>query len=170
MSSHEVTPSLATGGSLGRPADPRTRKRAGHRPEDAMPDLATDQGNGGNRRRHERVPTIGLSIEIEGRSYALQDLSLGGFRVAPFQGHLAVDQEFDFMMRLAVDGDVTPFQARARVLRVDGKGLVAVYVTRAPDFYDKLSRFVERERKTRLSYGAAGAASTPEPAFLNKSI
>ena len=168
MSSHEVTPPLATGSTLGRPADPQSRKRAGHRPDQRSMDPDDDQGR--NRRRHDRLPTFGLSIEIDGRGFTLQDLSLGGFRVSPYQGPLTVDEQFAFMMRLAVDGEVTPFGARGRVLRVDGKGLVAVYVTGEPDFYRKLSRFIERERQTRLSYGAQASASAPQPAFLSKSI
>lgn len=170
MSSHEVTPSLATGSTIGRQPDPKARKRVGPHSDDGLAPQHPDEANGRNRRRHERLPAHGLSIEIDGWSYTLQDLSLGGFRVSPYHGTLTVDQEFAFMMRLAVDGDVTPFQARGRVIRVDGKGLVAVYVTSEPDFYRKLSQFIERERKTRLSYGAGRAGSAPEPAFLSKSI
>lgn len=170
MSAREITPPAATGGALGRPADPQARKKPGRRlGRGAEEDGGADAGC--DRRRHERIPTYGLSIDIDGRRFALQDLSLGGFRVAPYDGLLSVDREFDFMMRLAVDGEVTPFQARGRVLRVDGKGLVAVYVTREPDFYRKLSRFIERERAIRLSYGTGNrATATPSPAFLRESI
>ncbi|NBC34450.1 MAG: hypothetical protein GVY13_17380 [Alphaproteobacteria bacterium] len=170
MSAREITPSAATGGALGRPADPQARKKPGRRPGRGD-DRDGDADGGRDRRRHDRIPTFGLSIDIDGRRFSLQDLSLGGFRVAPYDGPLTVDRDFDFMMRLAVDGEVTPFQARGRVLRVDGKGLVAVYVTREPDFYRKLSRFIERERAIRLSYGTdKAAASSPRPAFLSESI
>lgn len=169
MSAREITPPAPAGGAIGRPADPPARRKPGSRPGSDVEDDPEGK-RGHDRRRHERIPTYGLSIDIDGRRYALQDLSLGGFRVAPYDGALSVDRDFDFVMRLAVAGEVTPFTARGRVLRVDGKGLVAVYVTREPDFYRKLSYFIERERSIRLSYGAERLASSPKPAFLRESI
>ena len=168
MAAREVTPPPATGSALGRPADPQARKRSSARLDQGT-EGEDDSAAGRNRRRHERLPTYGLSIEIEGQRYALQDLSIGGFRVSPYDGQLSVNREFDFMMRLVVDGNVTPFQARGRVLRTEGKGLVAVYATHEPNFYRKLSRFIERERVIRLSYGADTSATPPKPAFLNES-
>jgi hypothetical protein len=122
------------------------------------------------RRRHERIAGLGLQIVIGGKRHEVADLSIGGLRIAPYDGPLGVGERFEFGLRIMVNGCITSFQGRAEVYRRDRAALIAVFREDQPHFYQTLCQYIEQERTLRLSYGPDGHKSVPRPAFVAESV
>ena len=146
-----------------------------------QPGSSLRQGDGGaarakrrpgepDRRRHERIAGLGLQAVIGGKRYGLADLSLGGLRVAAYDGPLKVGQPFEFGLRMVVNGCITSFRGRAVTYRRERDALIAVFVDDQPYFYQTLCLYIEQERALRLSYRTDANRGVPKPAFVAQSV
>ena len=122
------------------------------------------------RRRHERIAGLGLQVVMLGKRYGLADLSLGGFRVAGYDGTLKVGDPFEFGLRMMVNGCITSFQGRAVTYRRQGSVLIAVFTDDQPYFYRTLCLYIEQERAVRLSYRTDANRGVPKPAFVAQTV
>ena len=124
----------------------------------------------GERRRHRRVPSAGLTVTIDDHDYPVRDLSVGGFRIGPYAGPLKPGGQFQLRFRVQVNGKPSEFRGRGKVLRRQGEDLVAVYMADNPRFYQGLTRFIAHESALRLSYHGHGRAPlVADPAFVETS-
>ncbi len=130
----------------------------------------TRAGAGREQRRHERVTAGNALVAVEGTLYPVHNVSIGGFRLAGYEGGLGVGDGFDFVFHLAMDGRATACAGRGQVRRRDAAGLGAAFVMEDPAFYAVLCRFIEQERSLQISYGDARAPAAPRPAFVREVI
>ncbi len=113
---------------------------------------------------------MGAQVVIGGQKYPIQDVSIGGFRISPYDGDLVERQEFDLVFRLIIDYCVTECRSRGLVYRIDQHGLVALFTTDQPAFYQKLCQFIERSRTLSISYHADPSGKVPKPAFVQQTV
>ena len=140
------------------------------RPDGDGPGRGKRRSGDPDRRRHDRIAGLGLQAVIGGKRYGLADLSLGGLRVAGYDGPLKVGQPFEFGLRMVVNGCITSFRGRAVTYRREGDALIAVFAGDQPYFYQTLCLYIEQERALRLSYRTDPNRGVPKPAFVAQSV
>jgi|GEM_PF-1817500 len=133
---------------------------------------AGPEGTRPDQRRHERIACGNAMVAVDGTLFPVEDVSIGGFRLAGYEGDLTAGGAFDFVFHLGIDGRATACAGRGLVRRRDGSSLAAAFVVHNPGFYATLCRFIEQEKALRISYGGHGPAGTaaPRPAFVRKTI
>lgn len=100
--------------------------------------------------RAPRVPMVDASVSIDRKVYPLQNWSLSGFLLSPYEGDLVPKQRV-YLELLFKDGEKeVSFATDAIVVRVDGGGLAARF---PPDIRPDARRAIENYFRVRLSRG-----------------
>jgi hypothetical protein len=160
------------------PGDPPNRvpdqppAAGGGRTRGTAADAPAPDGTRPDQRRHERIACGNAMVAVDGTLYPVEDVSIGGFRLAGYEGGLTAGGGFDFVFHLGIDGRATACAGHGLVRRRDGSSLAAAFVMDDPGFYATLCRFIESEKALRISYGGHGPAGTaaPSPAFVRETI
>ena len=94
-------------------------------------------------REFERVSVDGSTITIlsTGKTYALNDISLGGFSLNTYDGSLRGNQYFQFKLNSVKDGAAHEAEGMATVVRVKNEMLAAKFPPQ-PRLRDFLREFV----------------------------
>jgi len=93
-------------------------------------------------REHERAPGLGARVTIDRKSYPVEDLSTGGFRLHPYDGDLIARQQFSFRFHLVLNGESYEFPARGLVVRIGETGLAAKYQKPQPYYRHILEEYL----------------------------
>lgn len=97
-------------------------------------------------REHDRTPGHGCRVRIDSKEYQVHDLSMGGFRLHPYDGPLIAKQYFDFKFLLVLNGESYEVPAHGYVVRIDEEGLAAKFQKPQPFFRHILNEYIEVTR------------------------
>ena len=110
------------------------------------------------RRRTQRLLMPSLRFSIEGRLLTSLDWSLGGLQAEPYAGQLRPGAEFSIGTIGPVDGPLMPVGIRARVTRIEGEALAAVFIELDVRAFDALEAMMLQRRQYLASLAATARA------------
>jgi hypothetical protein len=104
-----------------------------------------------SRRRDQRLRHMPLTVELEDAFYTTVDWSLGGFRIAGYDGKLAVDNDARVMVTGEIAGKLMGGSARVKVVRLGPEPgeLAAAFVELHDDTWDHLEQLSLRRLRLR---------------------
>ena len=110
------------------------------------------------RRRTQRLLMPTLRFSIEGQLLTSMDWSLGGLQVEPYAGHLRLGVEFSIGAIGPADGPLMPAGIRARVTRIEGDALAAMFTELDVRAFDALEAMMLQRRQYLASLAATARA------------
>ncbi len=110
------------------------------------------------RRRTQRLLMPALRFSIEGQLLKSMDWSLGGLQVESYAGKLRPGAEFAIGSIGPVDGPMVPVGILARVARIEGDALAAVFIELDVRAFDALEAMMLQRRYYLASLAATARA------------
>lgn len=97
-------------------------------------------------REHARGPGHGCRVQIDRKDYQVHDLSMGGFRLHPYDGDLIARQQFEFKFLIALNGESYEIPAHGYVVRIDEQGMAAKFQKPQPFFRHIIDEYLQATR------------------------
>jgi hypothetical protein len=93
---------------------------------------------GKNQRKEPRVPAANSFLIVAGQALPLRDWSYSGFFAGPYDGKLALGEEFPLSLRLSCEQGKAEIRGRGKLIRNEAAGIAGTWVLEKPGPQEQL--------------------------------